>query len=92
MDDEALLSGTSGTAAGKSRMKGSETAPGALDRNVDVLTGSSQTSTKLEDFELIRVLGKGCAGRVSLLPLFGLPLKGDRSCWSGIHLHHRSEP
>jgi hypothetical protein len=35
-------------------------------------SGSTHTRRKdipvLEDFELVRVIGKGCAGRVSLIP------------------------
>ena len=43
----------------------SGTAPGALDRKLQRKTDEPKKEIKLEDFELIRVLGKGCAGRVS---------------------------
>ncbi|ORX37851.1 hypothetical protein BD324DRAFT_650394 [Kockovaella imperatae] len=78
----------------ESRMKASGTAPGALDRVSRQETQPKRTQTKLEDFELIHVLGKGCAGRVLLVrhtptsSIRAMKALSKRSVLTHDELHH----
>lgn len=53
---------------------------------------NKKVKVQLDDFQLIRVLGTGCAGRVRLTPVVSCDLTGSRSYLSNIPPQMPSAP